>query len=54
MFDHTSTGTFPITFPQDLLHESTRIAKPTGEQLRIEGWRNSWFSRLAELLIGKD
>jgi hypothetical protein len=54
MFDHTSTGTFQIPFPQELLIESRQVAKPTSDQLRIEGWRNSWFSRIAELLIGKE
>ena len=54
MTDHTSTGTFQIHFPQELLLESKRVAKPTTDQLRVEGWRNSWLSRLAEMLIGKD
>jgi hypothetical protein len=54
MIDHTSTGTFQISFPQDLLQESKRVPKPTSDQLRVEGWRNSLFSRLAEMLIGKD
>jgi hypothetical protein len=54
MIDHTSTGTFQIHFPQDLMLESKRVPKPTTDQLRVEGWRNSWFSRLAEMLIGKD
>lgn len=54
MSDHTSTGTFQIHFPQELLLESKRVPKPTNDQLRVEGWRNSWFSRIAEMLIGKD
>lgn len=54
MSDHTSTGTFQIHFPQDLLQESKRVPKPTNDQLKVEGWRNSWLSRLAEMLIGKD
>ena len=54
MVDHTSTGTFQINFPQDLLLESKQVPKPTTDQLRVEGWRNSWLSRLAEMLIGKD
>jgi hypothetical protein len=54
MSDHTSTGTFQIHFPQDLLLESKRVPKPTNDQLKVEGWRNSWLSRLAEILIGKD
>jgi hypothetical protein len=54
MADHTSTGTFQIPFPQDLLLESRQAAKPTTDQLRVEGWRKSWFSRLAEMLTGED
>jgi hypothetical protein len=54
MVDHTSTSTFQINFPQELLLESKRVPKPTTDQLWVEGWRNSWFSRLAEMLIGKD
>jgi hypothetical protein len=54
MVDHTSTGTFQIPFPQELLHESRQVAKPTTDQLRVEGWRNSWFSRLVEMLTGED
>jgi hypothetical protein len=54
MIDHTSTGTFQIPFPQDLLLESKRVPKPTMDQLKVEGWRNSWLSRLAEMLIGKE
>ena len=41
-------------FPQELLHESRQVAKPTTDQLRVEGWRNSWFSRLVEMLTGED
>ncbi len=54
MIDPTSTGTFQISFPQDLLRESKRVPQPTHDALRVEGWRNSWLSRLAERLIGKE
>ena len=52
MADHSMTGTFQI--PQDLLSEAKRAAKPKSERLHVEGWRNSWFSRIAEMLVGKD
>ena len=52
MADHSMTGTFQI--PKDLLSESRRTTKPKGDQLRVEGWRNSWLSRIAEMLVGKD
>jgi hypothetical protein len=28
--------------------------KSQHEQLCVEGWRNSWLSRISELLVGKD
>jgi hypothetical protein len=51
MADNSMTGTFKI--PQDLLSEAKR-SKPKNDRLRVEGWRNSWLSRLAEMLVGKD
>jgi hypothetical protein len=52
MADNTMTGTFHI--PQDLLSEAKRTSKPKSEQLRVEGWRNSWLTRIAEMFVGKD
>lgn len=52
MVDHSMTGTFQI--PQDLLSEAKRASKPKSERLHVEGWRNSWLSRIAEMLVGKD
>jgi hypothetical protein len=54
MIDNSLTGTYQIDLPQDLLSESKRAPKPQNEQLRVEGWRNSWLSRISELLVGKD
>jgi len=54
MADNTMTGTFQINLPKDLLSEAKRAAKPKSDQLHVEGWRSSWLSRLAELLVGKD
>jgi hypothetical protein len=54
MIDHSMTGTFQIDLPKDLLSESKRAPKPKTEQLHVEGWRNSWLSRISELLVGKD
>ncbi len=51
MADNSMTGTFRI--PQDLLSEAKRT-KPNNDRLHVEGWRNSWLSRLAEKLVGKD
>ena len=49
MADHSMTGTFKI--PQDLLSEAKR-SKPKNDRLHVEGWRNSWISRLVEKLVG--
>jgi hypothetical protein len=54
MPDNSLTGTFQINLPKDLLAESKRVPKPKNEQLRVEGWRNSWMTRISELLVGKD
>ena len=54
MADNTMTGTFQINLPKDLLSEAKRTSKPKSDQLNVEGWRTSWLSRLAELLVGKD
>ena len=54
MPDNSMTGTFQVNLPKDLLSEAKRTPKPKDEQLRVEGWRNSWLSRVAEKLVGKD
>jgi hypothetical protein len=54
MADNSMTGTFQINLPKDLLSEAKRAARPKNDQLRVEGWRNSWLSRISELLVGKD
>jgi hypothetical protein len=54
MADNSMTGTFQLNLPKDLLSEAKRTHKPKSEQLRVEGWRNSWLSRISEMLVGKD
>jgi hypothetical protein len=54
MADNSMTGTFQINLPKDLLSEAKRASTPKKDQLHVEGWRNSWLSRLSELLVGKD
>ena len=54
MPDNSMTGTFQVNLPKDLLSEAKRAPKPKDEQLRVEGWRNSWLSRISEKLVGKD
>ena len=54
MADNSMTGTFQLNLPKELLTEAKRAPKPKHEELRVEGWRNSWLSRLSEALVGKD
>ncbi len=54
MADNSMTGTFQIDLPKDLVSEAKRATETKGPQFHVEGWRNSWLSRLAEMLVGKD
>jgi len=54
MADKSMTGTFQLNLPRDLLSEAMRQSKPKQDQLRVEGWRDSWLSRISEMLVGRD
>jgi len=54
MTDNSLTGTFHLDLPKDLLSEAKRVADAKEPQFRVEGWRRSWWSRISELLVGKD
>ena len=55
MADNSMTGAYQLNLPKDLLSEAKRQQpKLNKDQLRVEGWRTSWLSRLSELLVGKD
>ncbi len=54
MADNSMTGTFQLDLPKDLLSEARRVPKTQNDQLHVEGWRNSWLSRISEMFIGKD
>jgi hypothetical protein len=54
MVDKSMTGTFQVNLPKDLLSEARRQTKPKNEQLKVEGWRSSWLSKVSEMLVGKD
>jgi hypothetical protein len=54
MADQSMTGTYQLNLPKELLSEAKRQPKPKAEQLRVDGFRNSWLSRLSEMLVGKD
>jgi len=54
MIDQSMTGTFQIDLPKDLLSEAKRIPKVKADQFKVEGWRNSWLSRLSEMFVGKE
>lgn len=54
MFDESKTGTFQINLPKELLNESRRQTKRQNDQLKVEGWRSSWLSKVSEMLVGRD
>ena len=54
MADDSTTSAFQLNLPKDLLSEAKRASASKSEQLHVEGWRNSWLSRISELLVGKD
>lgn len=54
MADNSMTGAFQISLPKELISEAKRVPKPKHEELRVEGWRNSWLARLSEVLVGRD
>ena len=54
MIDPSMTGTFEIQLPQDLVAHAQRIRAGSRKELKVEGWRGSWLSRLVEKLIGHD
>jgi hypothetical protein len=54
MADNTMPAAFQSKLPKELLAAAQRTAKPKGEQLRVEGWRNSWFTKLSEIIVGRD
>ena len=55
MADNSMTGAYQLNLPKDLLTEAKRQqSKPQKDQLRVEGWRTSWLSRISEILVGKD
>jgi hypothetical protein len=54
MADNSLTGAYQLNLPKDLLSEAKRQPKQNKDQLRVEGWRTSWLSRISEILVGKD
>jgi hypothetical protein len=54
MADNSMNDVPQLNLPKDLVSEAQRQSKPKGEQFRVEGWRNTWLSRISELLVGKD
>ncbi len=54
MVDKSDAATFQLNVPKELLTEAKRKVKPQSEQLRVDGWRYSWLSRISEMLVGKD
>ena len=54
MIDKSTTGSYQINLPKDLLSEAGKQPKPKKEHLKVEGWRTSWLTRVSEILVGKD
>ena len=55
MADNSMTGAYQLNLPKDLLTEAKRQQPQLSkEQLKVEGWRTSWLSRISEILVGKD
>jgi len=54
MSDESMTGTFRLNLPKELLAAAARDGNDTPQHLEVEGWRNSWWSRISELFVGKD
>jgi len=54
MSDKSMPGTFQIELPKDLLNEAKRIPKAKPDQFKVEGWRNSWLSRISEMFVGRE
>ncbi len=54
MYEESTTDVFHSTVPAELLAEARRAPRQKDEQLRVEGWRPSWLSRVTELLAGRD
>jgi len=54
MADNSLTGKFRINLPQELLAAAAPKLPPKKEELQVEGWRDSWLSRISEALIGKE
>jgi len=56
MADNSMTGAYQLNLPKDLLTEAAKRQQPklSKEQLKVEGWRTSWLSRISEILVGKD
>jgi len=52
--DNSSTGTFRMDLPKDLLSAAQQTPQPATPELRVEGWRDSWLARISEMLVGKD
>jgi hypothetical protein len=55
MAEHSATDSYQIQLPAELISEAQRQPRPVSrDQLKVEGWRTSWLSRLTELLAGRE
>lgn len=55
MTDPSLTGSFELKFPRELLAQVPKGgAGHRRQDMKVEGWKGSWFSRLLERLVGED
>ena len=54
MADNVRAQDYQLDISPELLVAAQHARKPVSEQLKVEGFRHSWFARLSELLIGRD
>jgi len=54
MAEHARAQDYQLEITPELLVAAQHARKPVNEQLKVEGFRHSWFARLSELLIGRD
>ncbi len=54
MAEHARAQDYQLDITPDMLVAAQHARKPVSEQLKVEGFRHSWFARLAELVIGRD
>jgi hypothetical protein len=53
VMEESTTNVFLLNLPKELIAEAERQPQPKVE-LKVEGWKTSWLSRLSERVLGRD